>query len=99
MEISINFNKQLIIPLSFDDDEASYKGWYNIEVDNYMITFYLSVSINFKSFFGDYYNPPPIEEVSRDIAVTNLKVIDEDSNDINFNYLDLEKQIIESVSY
>jgi hypothetical protein len=40
-----------------------------------------------------------MEEVSRDVFISNLRVIDENSNDVEFDYKDLERQIINSVDY
>ena len=34
-----------------------------------------------------------------DIVISNLRVIDENSNDIEFDYKDLERQILNSVDY
>jgi hypothetical protein len=97
--MKINFDKQITIPLDYDGDEGFYNDSYEIELDDYWVLFDLSFSVVFKSFYGGYLEESTMEEVSRDVAISNLRVIDENSNDIEFDYKDLERQIIKSVDY
>lgn len=97
--MKINFDKQITIPLDYDGDEGFYNDSYEIELDDYWVLFDLSFSVVFKSFYGGYLEESTMEEVSRDVAISNLRVIDENSNDIEFDYKDLERQIINSVDY
>jgi len=97
--VKINFNKQITVPLDYDGDEGFYNDSYEIELGDYWVLFDLSFSVVFKSFYGGYLEESTREEVSRDIAINNLRVIDENSNDIEFDYKDLERQIINSVDY
>ncbi len=97
--MKINFNKQITVPLDFDGDSASYNDSYEIELGDYWVLFDLSFSVVFNSFYGGYLDESTMEEVSRDVFISNLRVIDENSNDVEFDYKDLERQIINSVDY
>lgn len=95
----IKFNKQITVGLDWDGDTGTHKDNYGIEFDDYWVLFSLYVNVVNKYDPGDYFQPPEETTVFEEIIVYDIRVIDENSKELDFNYEELKEQIEENIFY
>jgi len=85
------------IPLDWDVDSGSFQGDLDISVDNYLISFFVSITVECIRQTPLDYDSPPEEKCTEEIYVDNIRIWNEDGETIELPTEDLEQDLTEAI--